>query len=1383
MSLSNTPVSSITTPTSASILPTQPIPKKSQQIRTDKPRPHICTICTRAFARLEHLKRHERSHTNEKPFQCAACGRCFARRDLVLRHQQKLHTSLPNVLRKNSTPSFSAAPSKNRNDSMDSVTNEDDAAAAEAATTTTTTNTTSGTSGTSVGATLPGTPNSNNSSDNNTNTADHIIILHNNTLATAPLPNDLKLKLHDINEQPDVSRPSFRNVSFTKNGGPVTTSHPSRMNSTSGAANATSRSRGSLSNGKSPQNVIPSPLPTSSNNTPPATEMMSSNYANLHNWGAGGGSGLAHKRNASVSSLSSLDPIASSKKSAIPSHINISKTTKSHNLRHASFSASSGSSYVNIKDALNIEMHDTLAEEAPYMVDFATPQLYPTHYDLADVNNLPALDFNDFPMEWNATATVSEEFKSAAALHPLVTTDNFHNEEEGIHNENSILSQPMTKTSSACYDPNIMSAYLFQNPNHPHHIKGTTPINVELTESPGDPNPKTMPTEPNTIGPGGRHTTPLDLMGTPATTPQLKDIPPPPPSVHASSNHGTSTSIISDRSSTAPSPLKRKSTQSQSPTTTAPSTNNSSIAGNVIKKPKLVNDELTDIDWLTEIINTSYSQNTIPTASHHIGFIDSPPNIDKLSSKLPLHTMSLALNLSQSHVNSSSYSEQQQQQQSTTTATIKMPQIASTRPSQQNFLPGGHLLNNTNLLPVPSGSEASLSPPSQPQQLHNHHQPIEHIGGLGGGPLGAGIGTTTNNLNHQQRRGDDFEDYLEIGSIFRNRQIDLAKQQSSFSLVLLQIPKSELDIFISPLSQPYLMGVSNSPYVTDDFRSRIIKMSNLPNEKNYFPPLEDLNQYIKLYETEFNKYFPFIHMPSLRNLVYRNESIPLVLAMFAIGSLYSYHDSNSILLFNLSKFHIHNFFEKEITLDNLQFKKVPLMVHQCLVLHIFISMFLNQSQMIDLTQRQLKSMIGLIKSTNFDKPLEKFLIPPNPNKDDADFNAIQLNFDYFIMAQSRIRTIHVFEMLLVFRNSLVGDPILFSTQMIKSGNHCSNENFWRCRDSGEWFKEYCRVSGSTIITDIVGLSNGESNILSHLSTYESSKTPLSFFNLLSILIYIHEQIQNKRVRYKAHDYVNWQLGVKPEVDDMLTQWEYIFFNNGGVLKVNSHNNHLLSLHHELKLILPMYWLAKIKLSVDLSGVLLQCIGSEWDAMNKEIDLLIFQIDGIREALPYAIEILQLWNHHLKIINDLKQTSLRTPVFFVSCLFIAQLIILTYVQFLERERMLVLQVGDLVNYGKCERILMAIKNCLNNERTGQDLEILKEIHQLYDNLLEGTDSVSNYTTNSNNKNFNKWVKAFKRVNLGVKSLYLGVNILADAPVWPLSMTYAEGLKKRAKYLTK
>ncbi|KAB5513349.1 fungal-specific transcription factor domain-containing protein [Coniochaeta sp. 2T2.1] len=70
--------------------------------KTDKPRPHVCQTCLRPFARLEHLKRHERSHTKEKPFECPECARCFARRDLLLRHQQKLHqTTTPSVRPRN----------------------------------------------------------------------------------------------------------------------------------------------------------------------------------------------------------------------------------------------------------------------------------------------------------------------------------------------------------------------------------------------------------------------------------------------------------------------------------------------------------------------------------------------------------------------------------------------------------------------------------------------------------------------------------------------------------------------------------------------------------------------------------------------------------------------------------------------------------------------------------------------------------------------------------------------------------------------------------------------------------------------------------------------------------------------------------------------------------------------------------------------------------------------------------------------------------------------------------------------------------------------------------------------------------------------------------
>ncbi|EKD19858.1 uncharacterized protein L3040_002456 [Drepanopeziza brunnea f. sp. 'multigermtubi'] len=86
--------------------------------KTDKPRPHVCGTCQRSFARLEHLKRHERSHTKEKPFECPECARCFARRDLLLRHQQKLHmTTTPSSRPKNrreSAASSTAGPGRAR---------------------------------------------------------------------------------------------------------------------------------------------------------------------------------------------------------------------------------------------------------------------------------------------------------------------------------------------------------------------------------------------------------------------------------------------------------------------------------------------------------------------------------------------------------------------------------------------------------------------------------------------------------------------------------------------------------------------------------------------------------------------------------------------------------------------------------------------------------------------------------------------------------------------------------------------------------------------------------------------------------------------------------------------------------------------------------------------------------------------------------------------------------------------------------------------------------------------------------------------------------------------------------------------------------------------
>ncbi|KUJ11211.1 uncharacterized protein LY89DRAFT_595433 [Mollisia scopiformis] len=51
----------------------------------------LCKHCQRRFARLEHLQRHERIHTQEKPFGCRLCGHHFTRSDLLIRHERLTH--------------------------------------------------------------------------------------------------------------------------------------------------------------------------------------------------------------------------------------------------------------------------------------------------------------------------------------------------------------------------------------------------------------------------------------------------------------------------------------------------------------------------------------------------------------------------------------------------------------------------------------------------------------------------------------------------------------------------------------------------------------------------------------------------------------------------------------------------------------------------------------------------------------------------------------------------------------------------------------------------------------------------------------------------------------------------------------------------------------------------------------------------------------------------------------------------------------------------------------------------------------------------------------------------------------------------------------------
>lgn len=1146
----------------------EPIPKKSAIIKTDKPRPHVCTTCTRAFARLEHLKRHERSHTNEKPFQCAACGRCFARRDLVLRHQQKLHTSL--------------------------------------------------------------TTNNTNSKDFKKGENENIITNYGNK---------------------EVSLP-------TKNG--VVIDEDSR-------SNTKRESVSSVGSDHHQHQLIPPTLKSFNlnNNFPTKSTIESYNeHSTL----------FKHAENLRHSSISHDNSDTASH----TTHHSAHPPQKRH--RHNSFSASSAISYTkNDQEAIHNE-HEL--PEAPHQVGFATPQLTAQEltskaimsgfdlnalglqYEIDDLN----LDINGQPSTGQTTGVANTPVAVAAASGSSQQQRSFqqlHEQQDYFHSQNGSRA--------------VGSAAHTQNPS-----RVSTPYQFNFT--PGG-NLIDMPILNEYLHLGGAGGGAGFMPKNPNVNMNLfnhNSVAPSPSQQHSQVHHSDDHTTNADAGSSSiiqSHPLQHhQHSHPQSGGTVHDDTTNTSNS--------IHDNSSTPDDWLCEFINTPFDQNfTMSSNAKNFNSIGFVPSVSPSNS------------------------------------TGSAPQIENPLPQQQ--------------------LQKQQKQKIDPNQLFNN----------------------------------------DIPSLFRSRQIDLFKKEIENNEEI----KSSVHLFNKQL------------------RDEILTLNKLNDSQ--FPSLDELNQYFTLFKNEFNKYFPFIHLPTLQA---STDNYPLLLSIASIGALYGFHSTHAMLLFNISRFRIHEFLEHEKYFKNNN--NIPIWVYQSMVLLIFIGIFNNDLSITKTMTIMLNSLIELVKLTSLNLPLENFLTPPPiiNNKSSGGYDDVleQQNFNYFILAQTRIRTCHTILLISNLFTSLIGLDCSLHSIDVKCGIHCKLESLWECADHKEWneilHREHYVIDSKFALIELSNGNDSYNHCLNYLSMNnyilnedDQLNKKFQMKTLLSLLMSIHEKVYLERTTLKDEKNgvikaTKWRMNSRPVLESLIKSWESLYIKNGGVLYLQDSNLSLIyNKDPVLRLILPLLSFVKIRKCIHLTPIIEKIWLKDWDGMNECLKQLSDDPEALKDATNYALDIVKLWIDYVSIVNDAEKTSIRTPIFFIICMFTSLLIIAEFLlsvekwahNFDEENPTTYLNAIERTLWLRSEMIFKKVEsNLILNENNKTYAEFLRLEAKGALDVKTLDDELAKRAMNPNTE-IKETLQVIKDARLSSRGLYMGVRILADAPIWPIALLFAQALKSRAIYISK
>ncbi|CCK69096.1 Rsf2p KNAG_0B06710 [Huiozyma naganishii CBS 8797] len=602
-------------------------------------------------------------------------------------------------------------------------------------------------------------------------------------------------------------------------------------------------------------------------------------------------------------------------------------------------------------------------------------------------------------------------------------------------------------------------------------------------------------------------------------------------------------------------------------------------------------------------------------------------------------------------------------------------------------------------------------------------------------------------------------------------------------------------------------------YFTQELRSYIIEENRLSS--NAFPTVDQLNEYVHLYKMYFHRFLPFIHFPSIR---INNENYPLLLSFAMIGALYGYHSSHTKILLTVTNNQVKMNLERIAPTLN-----APLWVIQTMLLMTFIGVFNNDLKIMKNMNTHLMTLIQLISVNKINLPLEFSVQPPSPSSPPAE------QFEYFTLAQERIRLCHSLLLISNMFASLVGFQLFFHSIDLKCGVPTVHEDLFQCSSWESWsdlLREKRIVLDSKF--SLIQLSNGDityESCLVFLTGTENSvkqngnfltetrlpQVKLSKFTLLSLITSIHEKIYMERNNIIAKISVqtpmlpitreqlerDWFTNSRPIINTMIKNWEILHFRNGGFVEINEQTIPIIDATPAIRLILPLYLFTKIKMSVDLTYVMNRIWMKDWAMMNKTLDEVSYNWAALQDATSSSIHIVNSWISIVNMVQPLNGEDGNsqiggywTPITTITCMFASISVLAEYLKKLEDWAMgrdmqqgIVINSRDKELYSMAAKTLRQIQKVLlpQHDSMKSYLEFLQLQTSQHITALDDVDNEPELLyAMSPAATIEQTAAAIRKLKLSSRTLYLGVRILGDTPVWPIAMVFAHALQSRAVF---